>query len=152
MSFYSVSRSNISSTLWGISRLRKWPDLHLIPVLLLLSLTDLDNPYLEDFTADEFNALKILWSASGPMVWLTQGSRKANPYSNTMTGLAHTLKKEYPNLNLQTFDLDFKDRAGTNYGDTALELAETLLRKAALHSWGGDADAMLWTAEPQIFK
>jgi hypothetical protein len=50
-----------------------------------------------------------------------------------MTGLAHTVK-EYPNLNIQTFDLDLKDWDGTNYGGTALELAETLLRQAALHS------------------
>ncbi|RYP60584.1 hypothetical protein DL770_009960 [Monosporascus sp. CRB-9-2] len=120
--------------------------------LSVLCLTDLDKPYLEDLTAEAFSALKVLWSASSTMLWVTRGARDATPYSNMMTGLAHTVKKEYPNLDVQTFDLDSTDRGCANQNDTAVELAEALLRQVALHSWGEDADALLWTAEPQIFK
>lgn len=118
----------------------------------IVCLTDLDSPFMESFTADKFSALQNLWSASGTMLWVTQGSKEANPYCNMITGLAHTVKKEYPNLSVQTFDLKFEDQGCPSNRDTALDLAETLLRQAALYSWGEDTDAMLWTAEPQIFE
>jgi acyl transferase domain-containing protein/NAD(P)-dependent dehydrogenase (short-subunit alcohol dehydrogenase family) len=110
----------------------------------ILSLTDLDRPYLEDLTAAKFGALKTCATA-GTLVWVTCGSREDTPYSYMMMGITRTIKTEHPNLNVQMFDLEGIQPT------TATDLAETLLRQLALQTWGTDTDPLLWTAEPEVF-
>ncbi|EGD86562.1 hypothetical protein H112_05064 [Trichophyton rubrum D6] len=116
----------------------------------ILSLTDLDQPYLDGLTADKFNALKACTTA-GTVVWVTCGSREDTPYSYMMMGFARTIKNENPDLNLQLFDLDSKAANDGIEPQTAAILAETLLRQRVLQSWGIDEDALLWTDEPEVF-
>lgn len=114
----------------------------------VLCVTDLDTPYLENLTSAKFEALKMLWATAGTIIWTTNGSRDISHYSYMMMGITHTVTGEHPNLNIQMFDLD------ANLGiqpDTAPVLVEALLRQLVLHTWGTDTDALLWTAEPEIF-
>jgi len=118
----------------------------------VLSLLDLDKPYLEDLTESKFEALKTLWAVSGTLVWVTCGSREDNPYSYMMTGIATTVKTEHPNLNIQLYDLEPTAQNSTGIQPTtAKELGETLLRQLFLHSRSTELDNTLWAAEPQVF-
>ncbi|KAF3484360.1 polyketide synthase [Arthroderma uncinatum] len=116
----------------------------------ILSLTDLDKPYLEDLTADRFEALKACFIA-GTVVWVTCGSREDTPYSYMMMGLARTIKTENPNLSFQLFDLDSKASPGGIEPDTATIVAQELLRQRVLQSWDIDDESLLWTVEPEVF-
>ena len=117
----------------------------------VLSLVDLDRPYLEDLTVASFAALKTLWAIAGTVVWVTCGSRKDNPYSYMMKGIINTVKTEHPNLSVQIYDLDCTVSTGSGIQqNTATNLAVTLLRERILHEWGADSN-LLWTSEPEVF-
>ncbi|KAK8127322.1 polyketide synthase PksB [Apiospora sp. TS-2023a] len=115
----------------------------------VLCLTDLEKPFLEDMTEGKFEALKTVYITAGTMVWVTCGSREDTPFSGMMAGLANTVKTEQPNLNLQMYDLD--PHAGGIQPTTGRDLAVALLRQVFLHHQGNNTDALLWTAEPQVF-
>ncbi|KAI1205247.1 uncharacterized protein F4807DRAFT_471239 [Annulohypoxylon truncatum] len=115
--------------------------------ITVLSLTDLDEPYLKNLTKAKFEGLKTLFAAAGTLVWLTQGSREDNPYQYMMTGLINTIKTEYPTMTAQTYDLD--PNTGIEHS-TADDLAQMLLRQLALRRWGDDNDLM-WSTESQVF-
>ncbi|KAL6229003.1 hypothetical protein BDW75DRAFT_246126 [Aspergillus navahoensis] len=72
----------------------------------ILSLADLDHPYLETLTADKFEAVKACAACAGTLVWVACGAQEDSPYSAMMTGIARTTKTETPRLNIQMFDLD----------------------------------------------
>lgn len=113
----------------------------------VLSLTDLDHPYLETLTAAKFEAVKACAACAGTLVWVTCGAQEDSPYSAMMTGISRTIKTENPRLNIQMFDLDPTVQNGI-YANTVPELAETLLGQLALSSWG--SDSLLWTLEPEV--
>ncbi|KAL2861159.1 uncharacterized protein BJX67DRAFT_386006 [Aspergillus lucknowensis] len=113
----------------------------------VLSLTDLDHPYLENLTADKFDAFKVCAACAGVLVWVTCGAKEDHPYSAMMTGIARTIKTENPRLNIQMFDLDPAMRKGI-YANTVSELAGTLLCQLALSCWG--TESLLWTLEPEV--
>ncbi len=116
----------------------------------VLSLVDLDRPYLEDLTAAKFAALKTLWAIASTVVWVTDGSRKDSPHSYMMKGIINTVKTEHPNLSVQMYDLDCAVSAGSGLQqNTTTNLAVTLLREHILHEWGADGN-LLWTSEPEI--
>lgn len=116
----------------------------------VLSLVDLDRPYLEDLTVAKFAALKTLWAIAGTVVWVTCGSRKDSPYSHMMKGIINTVKTEHPNLSVQMYDLDGNVITGCGIQqETTTNLAVTLLRERILHEWGIDS-SLLWTTEPEI--
>ena len=119
--------------------------------ITVLSLIDLDRPYLEDLTVASFAALKTLWAIAGTVIWVTCGSGKNNPYSHMMKGIINTVKTEHPNLSVQMYDLDCTVSAGSGIQrNTATDLAVTLLRERILHEWGADSN-LLWTPEPEVF-
>ncbi|KAI1090949.1 hypothetical protein F5B19DRAFT_493920 [Rostrohypoxylon terebratum] len=115
--------------------------------ITVLSLTDLDEPYLKNLTKIKFEGLKTLFAAAGTLVWLTQGSREDNPYDYMMTGLINTIKTEYPTMTAQTYDLDAETGIENS---TANDLAQMLLRQVALRRWGDDNELM-WSTESQVF-
>ncbi|KAJ5928233.1 hypothetical protein N7466_007189 [Penicillium verhagenii] len=113
----------------------------------VLSLVDLDRPYLEDLTADKLESLKSCTNA-GALIWVTCGSRDDQPYSSMMTGIARTIRTESPGLNILTYDLDPAVQNGI-HSSTAADLSATVLRQVALTNWG--TDSMLWSLEPDIY-
>ncbi|KAL8724801.1 MAG: hypothetical protein Q9166_007747 [cf. Caloplaca sp. 2 TL-2023] len=116
----------------------------------VLSLVDLDEPYLEDLTLAKFSALKTLWAIAGTVVWVTCGSRKDKPYSSMMKGIINTVKNEHPNLSVQMYDLECMVSLDSGTRKlTATNLAITLLRERILHEWGPESN-LLWTSEPEV--
>lgn len=119
--------------------------------ITVLSLVDLDRPYLKEITVANFAALKALWAIAGTVVWVTCASRKDNPFSCMMKGIINTVKTEHPNLSVQMYDLDGTGSPGSGIQqNTATNLAVTLLRERILHEWGADSN-LLWTSEPEVF-
>jgi acyl transferase domain-containing protein/NADP-dependent 3-hydroxy acid dehydrogenase YdfG len=113
----------------------------------ILSLADLDRPYLEGLTGDKFESLKTCMNA-GVLIWVTCGSRDDQPYSSMMTGIARTIRTERPGLNILTYDLDPAVQNGI-HSSTAADLSATVLRQVALTNWG--TDSMLWSLEPDTY-
>ena len=110
----------------------------------ILNLTDLDQPFMKTVTRESFNSLKILWNNAGTLVWVTRNAREGEPYSYMMMGIGRTIKTEYPNLNLQLFDIE------SIQNSTARTLSETLVQNQLLSSWEADNASLLWSAEPEI--
>ncbi|CAG8226110.1 unnamed protein product [Penicillium salamii] len=113
----------------------------------ILSLADLDRPYLEDLTADKLDSRKTCTNA-GVLIWVTCGSRDDQPYSSMMTGIARTIRTESPGLNILMYDLDPTVQNGI-HSSTAADLSATVHRQVALANWG--TDSMLWSLEPDIY-
>ncbi|KIA75322.1 polyketide synthase [Aspergillus ustus] len=99
----------------------------------ILSLTDLDEPYLARVTSRRFEALKACDNAR-TMIWATCGSQEHRPYSYMMTGIARTIKSENPTMHIQIYDLD------PNLPNCIQPLDD----------WGDDA-SLLWTIEPEVY-
>ncbi|KAF2274182.1 ketoacyl-synt-domain-containing protein [Westerdykella ornata] len=118
--------------------------------ITVLSLVDLDRPYLEELTPAKFDPLKTLWAVGGTVVWVNCGAKAVRPYSHMMKGIIRTVQTEYPNLSVQMYDLDPKVNGGTGIEQrTATDLALNLLREHILHEWGTNS-GLLWTPEPGI--
>lgn len=112
----------------------------------ILSLTDLDEPTFEFFTAEKLENLKTLFSQARNMLWVTQGSRADNPYSNMMVGVGRAVRFEYPNINLQMFDLDLLSAESSHI------IAVNLLRLEAVRIWRKEKPQydFLFTSEPEV--
>ena len=118
----------------------------------VLCLTDLDTPFLQDCTSSKLEALKILWSVAGTVVWVTNDSRQGNPYSYMMLGITHTIVTEHPHLSVQLFDLEATNESKVGIqASSARDIATTLLRQHALHEWAPTPSELLWSAEPEVF-
>ncbi|RMD39967.1 hypothetical protein DV735_g5157, partial [Chaetothyriales sp. CBS 134920] len=118
----------------------------------VLSVTDLDTPYLADLTRSKLSALQTLWAVAGNVVWVTCGLRQEVPWNSAMLGLTRVVRAEYPLLKLQIFDLEYTKE--TPHGireSTAKDLAETLLRQQMLGAWDANPESLLWMAEPEVF-
>ncbi|TGJ82083.1 hypothetical protein E0Z10_g6697 [Xylaria hypoxylon] len=116
----------------------------LVQGMSVLNLTDLDQPFMATHQLEKFESLKTLWRIAGPIIWVTQNARDEQPYSYMMVGIGRTVKTEYPNINLQTFDID------TLGNDSSLLISEALIRHHLLNSWGEDTTNLLWTIEPEV--
>ena len=112
----------------------------------VLSLTDLDEPMFKVFTAEKLDALKTLFSQARNMLWVTRGCRADDPYSNMMVGIGRAMRFEYPNINLQTFDVDQLTAETSQY------MAANLLRLEAIDVWRKETPAynLLYSSEPEI--
>lgn len=110
----------------------------------ILNLTDLDEPFMKTFTREKFDALKILFNNARAIVWVTQRSRRSEPYSYMMLGVGRTVKSEYLNMSLQMFDIE------SIQDTTAHLLSESVIRHQLLSSWDADPVSLLWSTEPEI--
>ena len=119
---------------------------HLSTTTTVLSLTELDEPLFESMTESKFNGLKKTFEQGQRILWITQGCRADNPYSNMTLGFGRSMLWEIPDLRLQFLDLDSSERPD------ARTLAETLLRFNAACIWEqeGSRNNMLWSIEPEI--
>ena len=112
----------------------------------VLSLTDLDEPTFKTFTAEKLNALKTLFSQARNMLWVTRGCRADDPYSNMMVGIGRAVRFEYPNINLQMFDVDHLN------AESSQCFAANLLRLEATDVWRKETPSynLLYSSEPEI--
>ncbi|KAL5356525.1 hypothetical protein BJX96DRAFT_171691 [Aspergillus floccosus] len=114
----------------------------------VLSLTDLDEPFLQARTASKLEALRTLWRRGGSILWVSRGCRDDNPHSSMVLGLSRAMRFEYPNINLQMLDFDVVTP------QSPYILAETLVRLELLGQWRKDTDdpspEFLWSVEPEL--
>ncbi|RHZ43317.1 uncharacterized protein CDV56_101073, partial [Aspergillus thermomutatus] len=112
----------------------------------VLSLTELDEPLLRCPTPAKFNSLKALWQQARNILWLTSGSRDAEPHSFMMVGLGRAMRAEHPNINLQMVDVENINRETPHF------VAEALLRHEFLDSLGKEKSTadIMYTSEPEI--
>ncbi|TVY91566.1 Fusaridione A synthetase [Lachnellula willkommii] len=113
----------------------------------VLSLTDLDEPVMKNFTEGKMNSLKGLWTKARNILWVTKGARYDEPFSYMMFGIGRVVRFENPNINLQLLDIDSVNENVGQY------IAEALLKHQLLDEWHkeGNVEDLLWSSEPEVF-
>ncbi|KAM0202100.1 hypothetical protein ACHAQI_010959 [Fusarium lateritium] len=119
----------------------------LTPNCTVLSLTELDEPFMKTVTQDKMDGFKSLVKTARNIVWVTKGARSDEPYSYMMYGIGRVVKFEHPNINLQFLDID-----AINSGSAAA-ITNSLLQHQILDHFHrtGDSDEFMWSSEPEIF-
>ena len=115
---------------------------------LVLSLTELDEPFFKDLTDQKYKALQTLFFRSRYIVWATHGANGDNPYANVMKGVVRCLLIEIPHLHCQMFNIEGKVKIDQH----ATTLAEQLLRLHIADGWKDKVPAYsaLWTSEREL--
>lgn len=115
---------------------------------LVLSLTELDEPFFQDLTDQKYKALQTLFFRSRYIVWATRGANGDNPYANVMKGVVRCLLIEIPHLHCQMFNIEGKVKIDQH----ATVLAEQLLRLHIADGWKDKIPAYsaLWTSEREL--
>lgn len=115
---------------------------------LVLSLTELDEPFFRDLTDQNYKALQTLFFRSHYIVWVTRGANGDNPYANVMKGVVRCLLIEIPHLHCQMFNIEGKVKINHH----ATVLAEQLLRLHIADGWKDKIPAYsaLWTSEREL--
>ncbi|KAF5018570.1 hypothetical protein F66182_9444 [Fusarium sp. NRRL 66182] len=113
----------------------------------VLSLTELDEPFMKTVTEDKMSGLKALWRVARNILWVTKGARSDEPYSYMIYGIGRVVKFEHPNINLQLLDIDAIN------DESAAFIAKSLLRHQILDSFHrtGDSGELMWSSEPELF-
>lgn len=110
----------------------------------VLSLTDLDEQFLETRTEAKIDALKTLCRHGSSILWVTYEARAGRPYSSIVLGLARVLRHEYPAMTLQLLDFDAATKA------TPHILAEALVRLELGARFKKEQNHnLLWSIEPE---
>lgn len=117
---------------------------------LVISLTELDEPYFRGLTDQKFKALQALFYRSRNMIWTTQGAKGAEPYANVVKGVVRTLLVEMPHLHCQMFNIE----GPLDHQMHGTQLAESLLRLCIADSWLEKTPGYspLWTKERELLS
>jgi hybrid polyketide synthase/nonribosomal peptide synthetase ACE1 len=113
----------------------------------VLSLTDLDQPFLQARSPSKLDSLRTLWRRSESILWVSCGIRDDSPHASMVLGLSRAMRSEYPNINLQMLDLDVVD------AQTPQTLAEALIRLELLGMYrdtNTTGDEFLWSLETEL--
>ncbi|KAK0383741.1 hypothetical protein NLU13_9652 [Sarocladium strictum] len=113
----------------------------------VLSLTELDQQFMEHRSPAKLESLKTLWRHGRTILYVTRGARSSNPFSGMLMGLSRVARFEYPNINLQLLDFDAASEP------TPAILAEWLVRLELGCQWSRDEEDvnLLWTMEPEVY-
>ncbi|KAE8409526.1 hypothetical protein BDV37DRAFT_78743 [Aspergillus pseudonomiae] len=116
----------------------------LVDVTAVLSLKDIDSPFIKDFNKKSYSNLKLLFERVPSVLWLLQGHRQSNPYHAASLGLLRTIAAEIPQLHLQCLDVEQTE-------NQELHLAESILRLVIIQTKKIRNDkSILWTAEQEL--
>ncbi|KAA8894529.1 hybrid PKS-NRPS [Sphaerosporella brunnea] len=110
----------------------------------VLCLTELDKPAFESLTPEKFRGMKQLFNNAKRVLWVTQGCRTGNPYSNMTIGVARVVLNEMSLLS--EFDLQLLDLGHKSDIDARI-LTEVLLRLVMKDLLDHD---VLWSTEPEL--
>jgi hybrid polyketide synthase/nonribosomal peptide synthetase ACE1 len=132
-----------------ITRIDSLEELHVVglaPGSSVLSLTELDQQYLEVRSAAKLEALKTLWRNGRSILYVTRGAQAESPYSAILLGLSRVVRFEYPNINMQILDFDAATTPSSKI------LAESLLRLELGYQWKREEEGvnLLWSLEPEL--
>ncbi|GLB22936.1 putative Hybrid PKS-NRPS biosynthetic cluster [Aspergillus tubingensis] len=132
----------------SIQSMREFKSSMLASRPLVLSLTELDEPFFQDLTDQKYKALQTLFFRSRYVVWATHGANGDNPYANVMKGVVRCLLIEIPHLHCQMFNIEGKVKIDQH----ATVLAEQLLRLHIADGWKDKIPAYspLWTSEREL--
>ncbi|EKV18449.1 Equisetin synthetase, putative [Penicillium digitatum Pd1] len=110
----------------------------------VLSLTELDEQFLETRTEAKIDALRSVCRHGSSILWVTYEARAGRPYSSIVLGLARVLRHEYPAMTLQLLDFDAATTA------TPHILAEALVRLELGARFKKEQNYnLLWSIEPE---
>ena len=118
----------------------------LTPGSSVLSLTELDEQFLETRSQSKLEALKLLWRNGGSVLLVTRSACDEHPFSSITLGLCRVVRLEYPHLNLQVFDFD----AATEVSPQKVGEAFMQLELGALFEKKAQKPQILWTMEPEV--
>jgi hybrid polyketide synthase/nonribosomal peptide synthetase ACE1 len=128
------------------SSIEKFNSIDVLPKSTFLILTELDKPFFKSVTSDKIEALKQVLNKSSMFLWVTQGSRTAQPYSSISTGFGRTLGLEMPHIRTQYLDLDPSERPAAEL------ISKTLLQLHITDVWESEDlhNQVMWSTEPEI--
>ncbi|KAI9693988.1 MAG: putative Hybrid PKS-NRPS biosynthetic cluster [Bathelium mastoideum] len=111
-----------------------------------LCLTDLDKALFYDLTAEQLKGVQQLFKQAKNILWVTQGCRRDNPYSNMSVGLGRVLILEMTHLRLQYLNFESASELATDV------IMGKLLQLEATELWNqsGGATKLLWSVEPEL--
>jgi len=110
----------------------------------VVCLADLDESVLLSLTESRLSRMKMLFEGAGSVLWVTQGRRDQNPYSNMIVGLGRSIKSETPNLRLQFLDIDALTP------QTGRLISEAILRLNSMPQNCSLENDSLWSTEPEL--
>ncbi|KAF9871785.1 hybrid PKS-NRPS protein [Colletotrichum karsti] len=116
---------------------------------MLLVLSDLDKPVLDDTKPAEWEALKDVFARAGhDIIWVTRRRlRGADPKQSMIVGLGRCARQENPALKLQFVDVD-DDESADAVRTLALMTRQARVLKPVVGSSG--ESAWLYSTEPEV--
>jgi NAD(P)-dependent dehydrogenase (short-subunit alcohol dehydrogenase family)/SAM-dependent methyltransferase len=126
----------------SIERLEDLPTFPCEPNSTFLVLSELDHETFSDIDEIRLNAIKVLHDKASHVLWLTENAMTENPYQSMSIAFLRSTRLEYPNLHIQSVDVD-----------NALQLDVTFLVEQVLRleEASGGKDNILWTLEPEVY-
>ncbi|KAM0305055.1 hypothetical protein ACHAO8_011217 [Botrytis cinerea] len=146
----SEASALLSTRYKSITRVASLEILHadgITPGTTVLSLTELDEQYLEARSEVKLEALKTVWRNARTILHVTNGARNSSPYSGMVLGVSRVVRFEHPNINLQILDFDSTTKP------TAKIIAESLARLELGRKWVTEdaAEDLHWSLEPELY-
>lgn len=129
-----------------VRSLQELKSLDLLPNSLVLSVTELDRPFWEDFAPETMTGLKHLMELQRTVLWITRGCRSEQPYMNMSVGFGRSLALENPDLRLQFMDLDASEKPSAPLISAAL----LRLHLTAHLAQQGAIESILWSTEQEM--
>lgn len=116
----------------------------------IVCLTELEDPYLRDFSEAKLDALKALWNTSANILWISRGAKAHEPYSYMMLGLRRCLENEYEGTKFNILDFDHLDSSTPE--TIVQELQRMILARSVfgLENIKQKSD-LLWSIESEVF-
>ncbi|KAI1371141.1 putative polyketide synthase [Hypoxylon crocopeplum] len=129
-----------------VERFDQLQESHFGPKQLVLSLTELDTPVFQPFTAETWTSIQMLTEKALNVLWLTHGAGVDNPFSNMMVGVGRCMVHEKPDFRMQFINFETREKADSKY------VAETLLRMHIASTWKSFATPYVpsWVMEREI--
>lgn len=109
----------------------------------IISVTELENSFLEQGGTIHLEHWKRLLSLEGILLWVTCGRRYTNPSSSASIGFMENLSTELHGLRFQSLDFDSRT-------SITAETIAVCVRRLELAGFSDNQGDVSWTSEPQI--
>ncbi|KAL4730982.1 Type I Iterative PKS [Fusarium chlamydosporum] len=110
-----------------------------------INIAEIDDPIFHSLSAEKVHQLKGLFDTFTLGLWVTQGCREQQPFSNMAVGFGRSATIEMAHIQLQFLDLDYEQPI------SPAEIAAALLRLRLLDEYKTDRSSdMLYSIEPEV--
>jgi amino acid adenylation domain-containing protein len=110
----------------------------------VICLSDLEEPAFKDITPERLRGMQALFRQAKYLLWITQGCRDDNPYSNMVVGVGRSILLESPHVRFQFVDID----SIRNYSPEPTMFSEALIRIVCLDI--PEFNDILWSDEHEV--